>query len=58
MESMFMDLISGTPRYGIMQVIAEISLKAGFVCGIAGVATLLMRGFSAYARKMIWVAAS
>jgi len=57
MESMFMDLISGTPRYGILQVIAEISLKVGLICGIAGVATLLMRRFSAYARKMIWVAA-
>jgi beta-lactamase regulating signal transducer with metallopeptidase domain len=52
-----MSLISGTPRYGILELIAEISLKVGLVCGVAGVATLLMRGFSAYARKMIWVAA-
>ena len=57
MENFFMDLISGTPRYGFLEVFAGISLKVGIVCGIAGVATLLMRGFSAYARKMIWVAA-
>jgi beta-lactamase regulating signal transducer with metallopeptidase domain len=57
MENLFMDLISGTPRYGFLEVFAGISLKVGFVCGIAGIATLLMRGLSAYARKMIWVAA-
>jgi beta-lactamase regulating signal transducer with metallopeptidase domain len=57
MENFFMDLISGTPRYGFLEVFAGISLKVGFVCGIAGIATLLMRGLSAYARKMIWVAA-
>ncbi len=57
MENFFMDLISGTPRYGFLEVFAGISLKVGLVCGIAGIATLLMRGFSAYARKMIWVAA-
>ena len=57
MENFFMDLISGTPRYGFFEVFAGISLKVGLVCGIAGIATLLMRGFSAYARKMIWVAA-
>ncbi len=57
MYDMFMDLITGTPKYGILQVFAGISIKVGLVCGIAGVATLLMRGFSAYARKMMWVAA-
>ncbi len=57
MENFFMDLISGTPRYGFLEVFAGTSLKVGFVCGIAGIATLLMRGLSAYARKMIWVAA-
>ena len=57
MENFFMDLLSGTPRYGFLEVFAGISLKVGLVCGIAGIATLLMRGFSAYARKMIWVAA-
>ena len=57
MGNYFMDLISGTPRYVFLEVFAGISLKVGLVCGIAGIATLLMRGFSAYARKMIWVAA-
>jgi len=52
-----MDLVSGVPRYGVLQALAGISLKVGLVCGIAGIATLLMRGNSAYARKMIWVAA-
>jgi beta-lactamase regulating signal transducer with metallopeptidase domain len=57
MADFFMDLISGTPRYGFLQTFAGISLKVVAVCGIAGIATLLMRGSSAYARKMIWVAA-
>jgi beta-lactamase regulating signal transducer with metallopeptidase domain len=57
MTAFFMDLVSGTPRYEILQAVTGISIKVGLVCAIAGIVTLLMRGFSAYARKMIWVAA-
>lgn len=50
-------IISGTPRYEILQLIAEVSLKGAILCAAAGAATLLMRGLSAYSRKMVWVAA-
>jgi beta-lactamase regulating signal transducer with metallopeptidase domain len=57
MAELLAGLISGAPGYGILRIIASISIKVGFICGIAGLATLLMRDFSAYARKMVWVAA-
>lgn len=50
-------ILTGSPRYEVVEFIAEITLKGVIVCSIAGIITLLMHRFSAYSRKMVWVAA-
>jgi beta-lactamase regulating signal transducer with metallopeptidase domain len=57
MDGLFSALVTGMPRYEILQSIAAVSLKGAMLCAAAGAATLLMRGLSAYTRKMVWVAA-
>ncbi|MDD3641861.1 MAG: M56 family metallopeptidase [Candidatus Krumholzibacteria bacterium] len=57
MDGFFSTLMAGMPRYEILQLIAGVSLKGAMLCAAAGATTLMMRGSSAYTRKMIWVAA-
>ena len=50
-------ILSGSPKYEVIEFLAEIAIKGLIVCLIAGIITLLMRRFSAYSRKMVWVTA-
>jgi beta-lactamase regulating signal transducer with metallopeptidase domain len=50
-------VITGAPRYEIIQMFVDVSLKGALICSVAALAALLMRGYSAYTRKMIWITA-
>jgi len=47
--------LAGAPWARILGLVLDISIKAAAVCMIAGLATLLLRRSSAYARSMVWV---
>ncbi len=47
--------LAGVPWAGLLGLVLDISIKAALVCGVAGLATLSMRGASANARSMVWV---
>jgi beta-lactamase regulating signal transducer with metallopeptidase domain len=47
--------LAGAPWARILGLVLDISIKAAAVCTIAGLATLLLRRSSAYARSMVWV---
>jgi beta-lactamase regulating signal transducer with metallopeptidase domain len=50
-------ILTGGPRYRFVEFLVEVTIKGLFICFVACTITLLMRGFSAYSRKMVWVAA-
>jgi len=47
--------LAGASWAGILALVLDISIKAAIVCAVAGVATMLMRRWSAGARSMVWV---
>jgi beta-lactamase regulating signal transducer with metallopeptidase domain len=47
--------LAAAPWARILGLVLDISIKAAAVCTIAGLATLLLRRSSAYARSMVWV---
>lgn len=55
MNALFGNLIEGMSPSGVVELIIDIALKGTLVCVIAGLATLLLRRSSAFARNMIWV---
>jgi len=50
-------VLSGYPLYGFVEFTAEVSIKGLFIIAGAFLLTLFMKRFSAYTRKMVWVAA-
>lgn len=57
MNGVIETVLNGYPLYGFVEFAAEVSIKGLIIIAVAFLLTLFMKRFSAYTRKMVWVAA-